>query len=202
MRGAARLTVSAVCLVGLSIACKANLYPAALSPEVGPDVTGTLETNGRVSVGGTTRLGVHWTNPGPPGAGLILGLENEQAVLVGKHRPRPFDRHRFGLFTGFGWEPLPYRPPVGAELTLGGGWGRFPTRRETRPAGYGAARFLLPIRLTRRRQPWDAEEMIGAAPVIAPWVGSTFFAPTDVSPRFTAEGGVALRLTIWTPLSP
>jgi hypothetical protein len=185
-----------------------SLLPFALlvwtgcAASLGPTVGRTLSSDGATSAGGrlSERMYV-WGDDG-----LVLGLDEE--VLSRTDRGSCCDQWRVQAMGGFANLPLAYESRIGFE---GGGLigvGRIPVGDTPR---YSFAPYLggiaaLPIRISRTKMPWNADDLVSDDWAIVPDITIAHFVPTepevDHSIRNEVSLGLALRVHLYSGALP
>jgi hypothetical protein len=136
-------------------------------------------------------------------SGLVLGGEAALPVPVVKSVCcAPI---RGTLMIGYARAPLPYEPRVGFEAEIKGGVGRAPYVSGALDEPWAAdlgARLAVPIRVSKSKSPWNSDGYATASWEFVPEATSAFFLSKGMPTTLDVEGGLALRLRLWTGILP
>jgi hypothetical protein len=116
-----------------------------------------------------------------------------------------FNQWRANFVVGYSKLPARYEGPFGIEVDAVAGGGRAAVGNEIPYLlGFGG-RLAVPIRLSARREPWDADTLLGTTFHLVPDVSVMELFPLDGPQRDVRHEvavGLALRVHLWTGLQP
>jgi hypothetical protein len=161
---------------------------AARIPDGAPTTNAGLRVAGRVHPNGNR--------------GLFVGAEESVAMQVGN---TCCDQWRLRVGAGYAALPTVSGERVGFEAGLFGGMGRIP--RNDRELALGAVFgpvFAVPIRLTKTRPPWQADDLLGRDIQLVPEgsLSGLLVGGDPIAVRYELAFGLALRMHVFVGALP
>lgn len=177
--------------------------PSCLAVSAGPVATQSVgDHSDATSVGGRVSVFAQCARDRGP----ALGGEMQSSFRVDEAGEVGPDHRALGLLLGYSSTPLPHRPsPWGIDAFLAAGIGTHARGAGTARGAYGGPRIGIPIRLTKQRMLWNAQDRVGWTHMIVPSFDWTLVYPSggglsDVGSE--AAVGIAYRAHIWSALVP